>query len=344
MTSTPTEVVLVGGGRRALEAFEYILNRDDVKIQYYLIQEDYPDEKQIYTDIVDLAVKQGVPHDVHASGKRLPDEKIENVQEYTPDVILGAGIWRSYLPGDFWKTSKKGYIGIHGSLLPKYRGWANINWYMINGEEEYGICAYRLNESIDGGDLVYDKKTGEPVNATIEINEETYISDLLESTVENHVELIDEVIDLIINDRIVFIKQDGSTATYTCHRGPEDGEIDWSKGSRELFNFIRAQSQPYPGAFSFYKNKKFTIYRSEIPQNGREYVGRIPGKVVKRHDSGEVDVITGDGLLRLTEIGVDGESVVPKDFLDSVRESLGYKPREEIKQLKKRVEQLESEV
>lgn len=164
---------------------------------------------------------------------------------------------------------------------------------------------------------------------------------VLEEFYPIHVKAYNDLFDCLINGDISFIAQDESSASYTCHRGPDDGEIDWTRSTREIFNFVRAQSHPYPGAFSFYRNQKFHIWRVSVPENPKRFVGRIPGKVVERHPSGYVEVLTGDGVLRIEEISVNGETILPSKFLNSVRQTLGYKPRQAIEELENRIKAIE---
>ncbi|WP_436911304.1 methionyl-tRNA formyltransferase [Halosimplex marinum] len=344
MSRSSLDAVLIGGNQRTLKTFRALLDREDVNIEYFIIQIEYDDEPEIHPKLVDLAEQNDIEYFTSPSAKPLPEEQIEHVRSLASDVILRGGNWRAVLPPRFWGTTEYGCIGLHGSLLPEYRGWANINWYLINGESEYGLRMFRFNENIDDGEIVYQESSGEPLEVRMDIDDDRYIREILEEVDERHVEEMMELVDLLIEDDIVFVQQDRSRATWTCHRGPEDGEIDWTQSTDELVNFIRAQSRPYPGAFSFYNNEKFKIWKASEPEDPPEYVGRIPGKVVDRNEeTGTVDVLTGDSVLRIEEISVSGEEVDPYEFIDSVRESLGYNPREKINQLEERIEALEDQ-
>ena len=342
-TGNDVTIILVGGGERSVPAVKSLVERPDVKIHYYLIQKGRSDEKTVYPTLQELATDAGIEYDLHPSGESLSDEQIDKLQSFSGDAIIGSGIWRAYLPERVWEATEYGFIANHGSLLPEYRGWANINWYMINGESEYGLQAFQLSNDIDAGKLVYDEQDGTPLNVTIEIDEEMYISDLQTEVRRKHAEQINDIIDLLKRDTITFIKQDESSATYCCHRGPEDGEIDWGDGTREIYNFVRAQADPYPGAYSYYNNEKFKILRADIPEDMDDYVGRIPGKIVERNADGTVDVLTGDGVLRIEEITV-GKQKEPKTFLDSVRNTLGYDAQSRSQELESKLEELTEKV
>ena len=336
------KIVLIGGTHRALVNFSSLLKRNDIEIFYFIIQEDYSWDPQWHPKLEQLAKENNIPYETYPSGKKLSDETIQKIENVSPDVIIGAGIWRAILSSELWKTCKYGYIGLHGSLLPAYRGFANLNWYMINGEKEYGMRMIQLDEGIDSGKLVCGKD-GKPIEAFVNLDIEKTIADILKEVEEISVKKNMELIDMLIKNEICFIDQDESQATWACHRGPEDGEIDWTKSSLEIHNFVRALSQPYPGAFSFFKNKKFFIWRTTLPKESKQYVGRITGKVVGRNQDGSVEVLTSNGIIKINEISVDGNKVKPSSFINSVREKLGYNPRLAIQNIETKIEDIKKE-
>jgi len=331
--------VVMGGTHRAVLTLKEILKLKDVNIQFAIFQEDYPWDEQWLPDLKNLAEKNNISYHIYRSGEKIRPDTLECVKKLYSRAIIGIGIWRSILPASFWKNTKYGYIGLHGTLLPEYSGFAGINWYVINGEKECGLQMIQLDENIDGGKLV-SKKDGTPFRKIISLDIKKTMREIMNEVEKNHVNLIIELIKSIKNDDISFSKQDESKTTWTCHRGPDDGEIDWTKTSIEIHNFIRAQSHPYPGAFSYYKNKKFHIWKSIILKNPKKYVGRILGKVVTRNKE-YVEILTGDSLLRITDFSVDGKKVIPNEFIDSVREKLGFDASKAIIELERRISEIE---
>ena len=341
MKTGKNEIIVMGGTHRAVLALEKILQLNDIKIPFAIFQEDYPWDEQWLPELKSIAEKNNIPYHVYKSDEKLSSETIAEVNKLRSKAIIGIGTWRSLLPSKFWKNTQYGYIGIHGTLLPEYRGFAGLNWYVINGEKECGMQIVRLDESIDGGDLVL-KKDGTLFRKIIPLNSERTMKEIVREVEKTHVELVSDLIENIKRDNIAFSKQDETKATWTCHRGPEDGEINWNKTSEEIHNFIRGQSNPFPGAYSFYQNKKFYIWKTSIPSNPKKYVGRIVGKVVERSPSGIVSILTKDGILKIEEISVDGKKIKPSQFIKSVKQTLGYQPRYEIEELKERITKLEN--
>lgn len=132
-----------------------------------------------------------------------------------------------------------GAWGIHASLLPKYAGGAPLNWAIINGEKETGVTLFRMEDGVDDGDIIAQK--------SYSIEYEDTIKEVYVKATDASKKILNKVLHNINN--VVFKAQNKKNIEVYPQRKPEDGEIDFSKTSIELYNFIRAQSSPYPGAF-----------------------------------------------------------------------------------------------
>lgn len=335
------DIVFIGGSQRTLKTFQALLDREDINILFFLIQKDYPNEPQVYQQLIDLASKKDIPFEVSPSAKSLTANLIERISEIECDVLLRGGNWRAVLPPKIWKNAKYGSIGLHGSALPEYRGWANINWYIINGEKEYGLQMYRFNDQIDDGDLIYRKDDGSPMRGWVEIDKGRQIKEILEDVDATHVTLMMELVDLLKDDGVIFVKQDERRESWTCHRGPRDGEINWNWGTKKIFNFIRAQTEPYPGAFTFYKNEKLTVWKASMIDHPPNYVGRIPGKVISIREDGTIWVLTEDGILQVELVDINQhQKIRPAVYIKSVRQTLGFDSYEAFLTLKKEIKEI----
>ena len=172
-----------------------------------------------------------------------------------PDFVLAIG-WYYMLPTNFCILPKKGFAGIHASLLPKYRGNAPLVWAMINGEKETGVSFFYFDNDIDSGDIIGQK--------SFFIEEKDTIADILVKTTIASKEVLLEKLPEIENNSLKRIKQDHSKATIYPKRSPKDGEIDWNWDSQKIKNFINAQTKPYPGAFTTINGKKIILWDAEI--------------------------------------------------------------------------------
>jgi methionyl-tRNA formyltransferase len=144
-----------------------------------------------------------------------------------------------------------GSVNIHGSLLPKYRGRTPHIWAIINNEVTTGITAHFISEKCDDGDIILQTK--------IPILDTDSGSDILEKFKIYYPLIIDELLIKFAENNITRIVQDESKATYFGQRTSNDGQIDWNWQKERIYNWVRAQRFPYPGAFTFYEGQKITI-------------------------------------------------------------------------------------
>lgn len=142
-------------------------------------------------------------------------------------------------------------FNIHGSLLPKYRGRTPHVWAIINNEKETGVTAHLIDEGCDTGEIIEQIK--------IEIKPNDTGADVLGKFSVNYKILLDSVINKIKTNKISFKKQDNLLATFFGKRTPNDGLINWDWQRERIKNWVRAQAEPYPGAFTFYKEQKIII-------------------------------------------------------------------------------------
>lgn len=153
-------------------------------------------------------------------------------------------------------------INFHGSLLPKYRGRTPHVWAIINNETETGITAHFIEEGCDVGDIVYQER--------IKIENYYTGADLLKIFQIEYPKIIFKILENISKGKIVRIPQDNNLATYFPKRVPEDGLLNWNWQKERLYNWIRALSNPYPGAYTFYNNEKLIIDEIKFSDLGFE--------------------------------------------------------------------------
>jgi len=169
------------------------------------------------------------------------------------------------------------FINIHHGDLPRYRGRANINWAIINGRKEIGICAHEAIPDLDAGNIY---KTW-----MIPISENDYISDVYEKVNICIEKNLNSVILDVVNNKNKGTEQEGQS-TYCCTRLPRDGKINWNDDAKNILNLIRGVSKPFGGAFCDLildpiKIQKVTIWKAYIEKNPRIYEGNIPGRVAR---------------------------------------------------------------
>ncbi|MCF8422780.1 MAG: methionyl-tRNA formyltransferase [Bacteroidia bacterium] len=181
---------------------------------------------------------------------------IEIIELWKPDFILVIG-WYYMIPERIMRLPIKGVAGIHASLLPKYRGNAPLVWAMINGEEETGVSLFYIEgNGVDEGDIIQQDK--------FKIENSDTIKEVLEKAKIASLKILTTSLPLITDEIAPRLKQNNSEATYFPKRSPEDGLIDWTWDKQRIKNFVRAQTKPYPGAFTFINDKKIIIWDGDI--------------------------------------------------------------------------------
>lgn len=208
----------------------------------------------LYKDFRDFERNYGIPV-VEVEGGLT--KYIDQLKSFSPDFILVVG-WYYHIPSQMLEVASKGATGIHGSLLPKYRGNAPFVWAMINGERETGVSFFYFDKEVDAGDII--------AQHVITIEESDTIKELLDKAQDASVKILLESLPKIESGSAERKQQEHTNATIFPQRTPDDGLIDWSWDITRIRNFIRAQTKPYPGAFTIINGKKVIIWDADIKE------------------------------------------------------------------------------
>jgi len=223
--------------------------------------------------------------------KNLKDNNEE--YEYFKGIEADLAIVVAYgqiIPKSFLSLTKKGFINIHASILPKWRGAAPIQRSIINLDNETGVSVMKIAEKLDTG----------PVCNTYKINLEKDLnaSDVAEKLSLIAAEKILDNVDNILEDKAKFIEQDHSKATYASKIQKSEGEINWNEKASIIIGKINGL-YPVPGAFFIYKGERYKILKAEIG-NG---IGK-PGEIISNY----LEVICGDNQsIKIKEIQRQGK-------------------------------------
>ncbi len=253
--------------------------------------------------------------------------------EWKPDLGIVVGC-RILIPKEIYSIPLGGTLAIHDSVLPEYRGFAPLNWSIINGEDHVGATLFYLSEQMDGGDIVAQK--------SLPLKQSESAPEAYERICHATIELVKESIPLLVQGTATRTPQDYATGSFTCSRTPRDGLIDWEKSTDSIHDKIRGLAHPYPGAFTYLNGHKLIINKAERLESPPKYVGRIPGRVIAiSKDEGSVEVLTGDGILRVLEVKDQvGNFIKPSQVIRSIRTTLGM----DMEELWERVHRLEAQV
>lgn len=178
---------------------------------------------------------------------------LDAVAAWKPNVFVVAG-WYHMMPKT-WRELAPAY-GLHASLLPDYSGGAPLVWAMINGETKTGITLFQMAEGVDSGPIAGQRE--EPIRS------DDTIATLYARIEEHGIALLHEVLPQLANGTLRLRVQDESQRRFFPQRSPEDGLINWSQDAAVIDRFIRAQTRPYPGAFSTFDGKALYIWRASV--------------------------------------------------------------------------------
>ncbi|WP_387490048.1 bifunctional UDP-4-amino-4-deoxy-L-arabinose formyltransferase/UDP-glucuronic acid oxidase ArnA [Photorhabdus sp. RM96S] len=242
------------------------LTKAGFDIQAVFTHTDDPNENHFFSSVARLSADLALP--VFAPENVNHPLWIERIRELKPDVIFSF-YYRDMLSEDILSLASTGAFNLHGSLLPKYRGRAPINWAILNGEVETGVTLHKMVLKPDAGDIIAQHKV-----AIAETDTALTLHGKIREAAEK---LFDQVLPQIKAGIYPAIPQDESQATYFGRRTAVDGEIDWHKSATEINNLVRAVTEPYPGAFTFLGERKITIWRA-CPLN--ETHDKQPGTVL----------------------------------------------------------------
>ena len=253
--------------------------------------QDDPHEEIWWRSCADLAARNSIPV---FTAEQLDASIIAQVAALHPEVIYSV-YYRYLLPDRILNSATIGAFNLHGSLLPKYRGRAPVNWMIVNGEREAGLTLHHMVARADAGDIVAQR------SCSIE-DSDTALT-LYRKLVPLGAELVREYHPLIVAGRAPRTKQDLSRGSYFGRRRPADGRIDWRWPARRIFNLVRAVTHPYPGAFCFAAGRKLFIWETRIAHEDgvRSAQGEVVGDV-----EGGIEVAAGQGSVIVTHAQFEG--------------------------------------
>jgi len=267
----------------------------------------------VLSPVKELALEHGL--EIFQPERLRDPAAYEVLQNIAPDLIVVAA-YGQILPKEVLELPPLGCINVHASLLPEYRGAAPIQWAILDGKKETGITIMLMEEGLDTGPMLLQKK--------IIIAEDMDFGRLYEALSQLGTQALLEAIPLWAKGELKPVSQQDALATYAQRLERQHEKIDWQKSSQQLHNQIRAFS-PAPGAFALFNDREVKILAAEIADSevnlGMETIpGRVLGIVRKKGPL----VQTGNGALVLTRLQPTGRQ--PMDgasFVNGYRVTVG---------------------
>ncbi|GIH75669.1 methionyl-tRNA formyltransferase [Planobispora longispora] len=258
--------------------------------------------EKIWSDsVADLAEEHGVP--VLLRNRPDDEELMLRLKEARLDLIV-ANNWRTWIPPEIFNLPRHGTLNVHDSLLPAYAGFSPLIWALINGETEVGLTAHMMDEELDAGDIVLQR--------AVPVGPGDTATDLFHRTVDLIEPVVTEALGLIASGRTDWTPQDRSKASFFHKRSVEDGNIDWTWPAEDIARLVRAQSDPYPNAFTHYRGERVRVLKASVSKG---IYGGTPGRVFIREGDGVV-IVAGAEARRGRSHGLVIERVRTEDGTD----------------------------
>jgi len=235
-------VVSKSTGYIALKSFLEVNINSKVTV---LIFDDRNDQRSRFEDIKVISEKYNIKPLI-ATNKDCLDKAVRG---YKPDLVFVCG-WYWIISNELLAMVPQGFLGIHNSLLPKYRGHAPLVWSMLNGDEYVGSSLFKIEAGMDTGNIFYQWK--------IKANN-LYLTEVLNILDVNIYSNFGTLLLNVLQNKLRGVPQNNNNATYSSKRREEDGYIDWSLSASDIILKIKALSEPYPNAFTFSKGKKIKL-------------------------------------------------------------------------------------
>lgn len=292
-----TRVIFMGTPAYAARVLEG-LGRAGYNVVACFAQPDKPAGRKL--QLVEPAVKQsakelGIP--VYQPASIRGQDAEELIASLSPDLIISAA-YGKILPKNILNIPNKGCLNVHGSLLPKYRGAAPVQWAIYNGDDKTGVTIMLMDDGIDTGDIISVAET--PI--TLDMNAAILMDEL--STLGT--ELLIKTLPEYLSGKIIATPQEHSEATYAPMITKEQGRIDWSRSAMEIHNQIRAFSI-WPAAYTTYKGRTLKIHCSYVESDQSKILCDYrdtaadpkPGTIICAHKD-VLAVACGQGVLCLS--------------------------------------------
>lgn len=278
---------------------EHLLRQRE-NVVFVATHRDAPDEKPWFPSVADLARANGVEPVVMENP--LDPQAVARVRAARPDLLFSF-YYRKVLPDEILEVPPLGAWNVHGSLLPKYRGRAPVNWAVLKGETRTGATLHAMTGRADRGPILDQEE--------VPIGPDDTAIDVQRRVTDAAVRVLARNLEDLKAGRAKPVAQDESLASRFGRRRPEDGRIDWTRPAKEVHDLVRAVTHPYPGAFTDLFGPRTFVWRTRVP--GLAAHDAFPGQV--RAEDGRLYVACGDDryveLLRLQTEGGAEEDAAP---------------------------------
>lgn len=322
------KIVFMGTPDFAVPALKALAESAKHEVSLVVTQPDRPrgrSGKPAPSDVKLCAEQYGIP--VFQPEKVREEDSVERLRRENADIFVVAAFGQ-LLPKTILEMPRFGCINIHGSLLPAYRGAAPVQWAVLDGQKEAGDTIMQMNEGLDTGDILMQE--------SIPLSADETAGSLYDKLSSMGGPLLLKALDAIEEGTVTPVPQGDSGTHYAKMLRKEMGNIDWTKSAEEIGRLVRGLN-PWPSAYTHWNGKMLKIWMAEpVTQEELSALGcdEKNGMDLKEAQPGTVMIVTkdtlmvqtGDGLLALTELQMEGKKRMPvQAFLMGCRLQTGEK-------------------
>jgi methionyl-tRNA formyltransferase len=274
-----------------------VLLASGLDVPLVVAHREEPHESDLFASVSEFAALHGVESVI--SEDTAEPELLQRVSKLAPDFVFSF-YYRRLLSDAMLATPRRGALNMHGSLLPKYRGRAPVNWAVIRGESVTGATLHYMTAKADAGDIVDQQPVPIlPDDTAFDVfTKVTFAAELV----------LWRSLPALIAGNAPRQPQDISMSNYFGRRRPQDGEIDWAADARAVHNLVRGVAPPYPGAYAQVRGRTVRILRT-VHETARAARGNTPALYV---ENGQCYIeCAGGGVLRVLSAEVNGRTVSP---------------------------------
>ncbi|QWE07055.1 formyltransferase [Polynucleobacter sp. JS-JIR-5-A7] len=224
-----------------------------IQVDLVVTHEDDPNENVWFASVAKLCTEKNIPY-ITPSASELND-LTPKLQALSPDYIFSF-YYRHMIPAQILACAKIAALNMHGSLLPKYRGRAPVNWAILHGETETGATLHVMEVKPDAGDIVGQAK--------VSIGPDETATDVFGKVSEAAVAVINQVLPELLQGKVPRKPNELQKGSYFGGRKPADGQIHWNQSAQQVHNLVRAVAPPYPGSFTEHNGATMILARTSL--------------------------------------------------------------------------------
>jgi methionyl-tRNA formyltransferase len=232
-----------------------------IQIDLVVTHQDDPHENVWFGSVAKLCEDQKIPY-ITPNANQLMD-LVPQIQKLAPDYLFSF-YYRHMIPAELLACAKLGALNMHGSLLPKFRGRAPVNWAILHGETETGATLHIMESKPDAGDIVGQ--------LAVPIGPNETATEVFAKVSQAAVTVINQVLPELVQGHIPRKPNQLAQGSYFGGRKPADGQILWHQTARQVHNLVRAVAPPYPGAFTDWEGQRRIVSRTSLE-------GPFPGQL-----------------------------------------------------------------